>query len=483
MKRLKVLFLAALMIFAVQMNAKADETMVEAYAHPSLFGSQTYEYSTDNGTYVTGGNIAKSKDGFAINGKENVLVKSWANDVLGLIRDQYKDSALFDTKMPILRSELAVVLAEGFALPKADKITKKYGDISNNYWAKDWIYRALEANVMIGYPCGNFMPDQPVTKAEVFATIAQIIDAPVDADAEALSFKGKRVQFIPTWAENATKEVLGSKLLEEVPNPNKVIEDEFLSKEQVAYLVGALRSDLAYYQRLALDPNAPSAIKKYAPTVLTVKLNDRISAKHSNINDSFSAKTTKDVCISGTCFPAGSKVYGKVVDVKRPGLNGDEEGLFSNGYVRVKFEKIKNGDAVAEFPKTLSDAKADTLKNPNFIARLLGMPLSGSGRVLGVVGRTGGTAADVCGNGLEAIGDDLSGFLVETTCLKPLEGIKSFGWGFVDLGKGIYDLGKLAVSGVFGVVYEVADELVYLILPSASNNASLNPNEELVIIF
>ena len=35
MKRLKVLFIAIMMIFAVQMNAKADETMVEAYAHPS----------------------------------------------------------------------------------------------------------------------------------------------------------------------------------------------------------------------------------------------------------------------------------------------------------------------------------------------------------------------------------------------------------------------------------------------------------------
>ena len=53
----------------------------------------------------------------------------------------------------------------------------------------------------------------------------------------------------------------------------------------------------------------------------------------------------------------------------------------------------------------------------------------------------------------------------------------------VPVGKGIYNFGKLAVSGTFGVLYEVGDELLYIVYPNGSNAASLNPNEELTIVF
>ena len=62
-------------------------------------------------------------------------------------------------------------------------------------------------------------------------------------------------------------------------------------------------------------------------------------------------------------------------------------------------------------------------------------------------------------------------------------GVKSAGNGILAVGKGIYEIGKTAVSGTFGILYEVSDELVYLIYPKASNNSALNPDEELVVIF
>ena len=86
-------------------------------------------------------------------------------------------------------------------------------------------------------------------------------------------------------------------------------------------------------------------------------------------------------------------------------------------------------------------------------------------------------------NRLEETGDNLSNVFVETLSGHPGTGVKSLGFAFWSVGKGVYDIAKESVSGVFGVVYEVADELVYIILPSASNNSSLNPNEELVILF
>jgi len=481
MKNLKTCLTALIAVclvggIAIAKDLPCKKTNVEAYAHPSLFGSQTFEYSTDDGTYVTGGHIFRGHKGLIVRGKKNVAVKTWANGILNMIKNQYANAELFNPKMPTLRSEWAVVLSEGFNLNKNTACTKKYKDITANYWATGWICSALDADIMIGYPSEVFRPDQPITKAEVFATIAQIVDATPSKDDKALMYKGKKMEYIPNWAKGATAEVLATKLLEYTPDSDKIAAAEYLTKEQVAYLIGALRTDLAYYQKLAIDKNAPAAIKKYTPVAVAIKLNDRLSAKHSNIGDVFTAKTTKAVTIGDITFPVKSTVTGKVVAVKRPGIH-------EPGYIKVKFTTIANGKTKLDFPKAISEASAEKITNPWFLARLLGLPFSASGRVLGVVGRTGGTIADVTGNRLEETGDDLSNVFVETLAGHPGSGVKSFGYANWAIVKGVYDITKTSVSGVFGVVYEVVDEMVYVILPSASNNSSLNPNEELVIIF
>ncbi len=480
MRNLKKLLASSLVVFAVSAAAFATDCncektkKVEAYAHPTLFGSQAQEAVSSDAVYVTGGKIVKSTNHIGVAKKDKVLIDSFVKDVMSIIKEN-QGAAGFNEKMPVLRSELAVILSEGFNLKSSVK-NSKYNDISADYWAKDWINGALNAGVMIGYPDNKFRPDQPVTKAEVFATIAQLINVPTDKSLIVPEFKGKSINHIPRWAIAPTKEVVASDLLESVPNPDKVNNDEYLSKEQVAYLVGALRQDWAFSNSIKRDANASNSIKNYAPTVISIKIADRLSARTSNAGDKFSAKTTKDVTVSGQNFPAGSVVKGEVVEVSRPGVN-------NAGYLKVKFTELKNGDQCVKFPSNLSQAQADVLKNPNILARLLGFPLSGAGRVVGVAGRTAASAANVTGNGLEQLGDNLSNVFVDTFSLQPVAGVKNVGNAFVTVGKGVFDLCKLAVSGTFGVVYEVTDEIRYLLVPKYSNESSLNPGEELQIVF
>lgn len=447
----------------------ADEQNVEYYAHPTLFGTSAQENVSADNTYIVGGKILKTENRFGIKNKENVAVASFANDVLATIKTNTTDK-IWNPKMPILRSELAVVLSEGLGLSKTTETT--YTDVTAGYWAEAWINKALASNVMIGYPDNTFKPDQPVTKAEVFATLATLIDVATDKSLIIPEFKGYEMQYIPKWAIPATKEIVASKLLEDTPCPKKVANEEYLTKEQVAYLVGALRLNYIYNS----ENNATGITGAYAPTCISIKLNERLSAKVSNIGDKFSAKTTKDATLSGQTFAAGSTVKGEVVEVSRPGINNP-------GYIKVKFTEITDGENCIAFPKTLSEAQATALKNPNVIARLFGAPFSAAARVVGVAGRTVGSGVDVIGNGLEQYGDNLSNTFVNTLALQPMAGLKSFGNSFVTVGKGLFDIGKLAVSGVTGVVYEFADEVVYLVYPSASNNSSLNPGEELVIVY
>lgn len=479
MKKIQRLFAASILTLAVTVGAvfagPCKEGQIEAYAHPSLMNAEAQTYVDGNKVYEIGGKIYKTKNRIGITNKDSAYVDSWAKDVLSLIKER-SGGELFNPKMPILRSEMAVVLSEGFDVKPVGK-TKKYSDVAQNYWANEWIARATNAGVMIGYPDKTFRPDQPITKAEVFAVVAQLIDVPIDRSLLVPEFKGKTIEYIPSWAIAPTKEVVKSELLEQVPDPKRVNDDMYLSKEQVAYLIGTLRTNFATANsKIARDKNAPDCVKSYKPVYLNIKLADRISAKTSNIGQKFAAVTTKEVEINNNVFPAGSKVKGEVVAVKRPGLKNP-------GFIKVKFLEIKNGDCVAEFPKNITEAQANEIKNPNFLARLIGAPFSAAARIVGVSGRTVGNGVNIAANGVEEIGDELSDTFVDTLSLQPVAGVKRFGSSFITLGKGIYDTCKNIVSGVFGVIYEIGDEIVYLIVPSLSNSSSLNPGEELLIIF
>ena len=123
------------------------------------------------------------------------------------------------------------------------------------------------------------------------------------------------------------------------------------------------------------------------------------------------------------------------------------------------------------------------MKNPNIVSRILGAPFSMAGRVAGVAGRTISEGAEVIANGTEEFGGNWSDAFVDTASLHPLKGLKSVGSSVITVGKGVYNLSKLAVSGTFGVLYEFVDECKYIIVPNTTNDSCLNPDEELTILF
>lgn len=476
-KDLQKLLTAVIITGTVSAAANAADTKVEAYAHPTLFGSHAHSYATTKVNYVVGGEVAQAENQISFAGKSNVLIGKTAASVLDVVKTANATANnTCNIKMPVLRSELAVILAESFAMGRKNVNTQNgYKDVTEAYWADKWIETALETNLMIGYPDGYFRPDQQVTKAEVFATIAQIVDVDT-SNVDGIKYNGKTIEHIPDWAENCTKETIASGLLAAVPDQDKVISEEYLTKEQVAYLISALKTYLAT-GKLQVASDAPQVVKDYANATVSMKMNSRVSAKHSNADEVFTAKTTKEVTVNGETFPAGSTVTGRIVEVKRPGVNHP-------GYVKVKFETIKNGKVKVELPETAVGAElSGKAGNPNIVARICGAPFTATGRVVGIVGRSGAQALNISGDRLEELGDDTSDLLVEPLTAHLGSGIKSGANGVVGVVKGVVDITKTAVSGTFGIVNEVTDELVYLVLPSKSNNAALNPNEEIIVTF
>ena len=450
-----------------------DQEKVQVYAHPSLMNADATEVKDADYVYRIGGKVLKQKNRLGFTDKKNLYVNAMARDLLEAmnIRQGNKD---FDVKRPVLRSEIAFLLANGLNM-KDLGYHKAYTDVTESYWADAEIKTATAADVMIGYPDKSFKPDQAITKAEVFAVVAKLIDVPYKNDGSAPTLNGKKIANIPTWAYGCTKEVVASGLLANVPDVNSLISAPYLSKEQVATLVSELRIKYGSTGKLIGDAFTNAA----TPVAVKAKMLDRIDAKHSNIGDRFLAKTTEETVVNGTTFPVGSLLEGRVVTVMRPGLKTHP------GSVTVKFTEISNGKQKAELPKYLTSAtaEADRFNSPNFVARILGAPLTVAARTVGIVGRGVGEIVNISGNGLEEYGDRLSDTLVETFTGHLGRGAASFGNSFVTLGKGVYGIVKTTVSGVFGIIYEFGDEVLYTIVPSLSNSSALNPNEEITVIF
>lgn len=463
MKKTLVLLASVAMMSSSVMACQRPQ--VQAYAHPTLFGTEAQINACAQTGSIIGGKITKCPCAANIVSKDNVLIKGFVKKELNKFANcNYK----FNKHTPVLRCELAQTLADGLSLSDIKK-TDKYSDVPADYWAKKAIDETLAADIMIGYPDETFKPEQKVTKAEVFCTLAKIFD--VDYNPKSMpKFKNRTIKFIPDWAVGATNEVLATGILECIPNETALINNEYLTTEQVIYLVGALG------QYLKEHPSAATSRVKVPTADLTISMDERLSARTSNAGDTFTATLVKPYIIDSVEFPAGAKVKGIVSEVVRPGVD-------NTGYIKVRFKEVKNGECVVKLPETISDAATVDAKDANIAARLVGAPVSLSARVLGVSGRTVSQQALLTSNSVEKYGDELSNAFVNVFSLQPVAGARKFGASFVTAGKYLWNSAENIVSGVFGVGYELLDEVRYLFAPKYSNNSSLNPKETLNVTF
>ena len=179
---MKKTLLALVSVVAFGASAMAADCcpQVQSYAHPTLFGSEAQIKVGAKSDAIVGGKITKCANAKTITGKENVVIKTFAKRELEKLAASAGAESKWSHKSPVLRSELAQTLAAGLELAEV-KTADKYTDVAKSYWAKDAIDRALAADIMIGYPDQSFKPEQRVTKAEVFCTLAKIFDVAHDA--------------------------------------------------------------------------------------------------------------------------------------------------------------------------------------------------------------------------------------------------------------------------------------------------------------
>ena len=275
--------------------------------------------------------------------------------------------------------------------------------------------------------------------------------------------------------------------MKDSPNPNMIMPNKDASRADVASMLQTVRVAMGYDTNPktanSICPACPIDKEAYVqeeeivkiPT-LQLSMIDQITAKSSHVGQFFRANTLEDVTINGVTYPCGSTVTGQVVEVIRP--SGCDKGA-----LKLSFTEIKNGDCKTKLPKQILKAEINKSKQVNPVARLVEMPFTLAGSLIGVVGRTAGGILTNVGNAAENVSNDAGYMLGHAFQGQFGAAARNLGDGLWETAKAPVDVTRTALSGTMGLFQTTGDEFAYLVDPRGYKISAVNPREHVTIAF
>ena len=390
----------------------------------------------------------------------------------------------------ISRAEFATMIVKGFDKDMYScERQKLFSDVPTNHWANSAITVAVHQDLMKGYPNGTFMPNNNVTRVEALCAMSKGIPCS-DIDkckAQEILSRYTDGNSVPEWAQIPIAKALDKGALNNSPNPNKINPFAEATRADIAAMLQNVRV------AAGLDKN-PVTANNDCPTcpvdkkafleeeeivkipTLKLKFKDQVSAKSSHVGQRFAAKTLEDVTINGQLFPCGSKVHGKVVEVVRP--SGCEKGA-----LKLAFTDIENCGHKATLPRQILNAEINKSNTPNIVSRIVTAPLTWSGQMVGIVGRTAGGMLSNLGNAVEDVSSGTGIALGEAFQGQFMASARSVGDALYDTVKAPIDITRTAISGTIGLAQATGDEVGYLVDAKGYKISAINPKEHVTIAF
>ena len=394
---------------------------------------------------------------------------------------------LFKPNRNISRAEFATMLVKGFNLTPSYGSRSIFTDVAQNNWANAAIVKAVDEDLLAGYPNKTFRPKAPVTRVEALTSIAKGMTCDIDqCKADEILSQYADGNKVPSWARIPVAKSLQSGALKDSPVPNMIMPNKDASRADIASMMQTVRVALGYdiNQKTA---NAACPIcedknlfqeQEEIVKIPTLKLSmiDQINAKSSHVGQYFRANTLEEVTINGVTYPCGSTVTGQVVEVIRPsGCN--------KGAIKLSFTEIKHGDCKTYLPKQILQAQVNKTKRVNPVAKLVEMPFTWTGSLIGVVGRTAGGILTNVGNAAENVTNDAGYMLGHAFQGQFGAAARNLGDGLYETAKAPVDVTRTALSGTMGLFQTTGDEIAYLVDPKGAKISAVNPREHITIAF
>ena len=149
----------------------------------------------------------------------------------------YEDST-FRPNAPVSRAEFAAMIVRAFGLPPSAS-SAAFTDTGSN-WAAGSIGALAEKGVVTGYADGSFKPNDTISRAEMVAIIARIVNLSAISTGTPASFADLSGNY---WAANAIKQAAAARLVQGVSDSLFAPGSSVTRAEAVTLIIRALETD------------------------------------------------------------------------------------------------------------------------------------------------------------------------------------------------------------------------------------------------
>ncbi len=392
----------------------------------------------------------------------------------------------FRPEKKVTRAEFASLVVGGLNYEGKKYYDKAlFSDVPESHWANTVIDKGMNAGLIAGYPNGTFKPNNLVTRTEALVILGKALP-PCDMDdckADEIISKYSDCSQIPSWAKVSVAKALKANALKKSPDTEMLRGNDFATRAEIAGMLANIRVTLGIdAEEIACgceETGAAAFVEKTKmikyPT-LKMKFDDSISAKDNQAGDGFRAYTTECISIDGKNFPAGSIVRGKIAEVIRPTRD-------NSGGLRIAFTEIEGDGNKMALPQDVLSAQVMKTRHPNIVSRIIKMPFTFAGAIVGNTARTVGAVASLAGNGVEATLNDFGTGAGELFQGKFKAAARSAGQSVLALAKTPFDMGGSVVSGAAGLFEITGDEVAYVLNQDGKRVAQINPREIVQVAF
>ncbi|WP_187329218.1 S-layer homology domain-containing protein [Halomicronema hongdechloris] len=142
----------------------------------------------------------------------------------------------FKPNQPVTRAQFAAIVRNAFEQPQIRSATR-FSDVSADYWARDAIAEAYRRGFLSGYPNGTFRPEQQIPRVQVLVSLVNGLEFSASGSInEALSLYRDADQ-IPSYAEDEVAAATESALVVNYPNIDTLRPEQVSTRADVAAFI------------------------------------------------------------------------------------------------------------------------------------------------------------------------------------------------------------------------------------------------------
>ncbi len=143
----------------------------------------------------------------------------------------------FKPQQPVTRAQFAAIVRKAFSRNSAVRNSRTFGDVPSKYWAASAIDRAYTTGFLSGYPDGTFAPEQRIPKAQAVISLASglKLDSASSPDSTLSVFRDASA--IPDYAKNGVAAATQRGLVVNYPNVAYLNPTDVATRADVAAFV------------------------------------------------------------------------------------------------------------------------------------------------------------------------------------------------------------------------------------------------------